>query len=160
MNYRKLSGWGFILLVFLLALFSYIGNKTFFYLFMALIFPFGLLHVIFLCSKCTNVCCPFNSNSPDFIFSSGPAPRRIMVGNSDIDTQWALVPLGLILTIPYIAVWQMNPAIFFPLFIFGVIVIVLYQKESCRFCTNNCRLNGNEEYWIWKKRQKRKTPKT
>lgn len=155
MNWRRISGWGLVFLIAAVAVLSYFGNRNLFYAFIGLIVPFLIFHALTLCSRCTNVHCPLNARSSDYVFRVKKPPKHIMLGYSDMDILWTLTPLGLIVIIPLIAVWQLSPFIFFTVFVLVVLNVIVYRKESCRFCTNNCPMNKNDGYWEWKKRQKK-----
>lgn len=157
MNPRRLSAWGFVVLVIAMAILSYLGNPAFFYVYVGLLTPFVLFHALFVCARCSNIYCAFNSKSPDFIFRLNSRPANQELAYSDLRTVWAAIPLVLILMIPLIAIWQLSPYAFFALLISAAVLFAIYQKETCYFCTNNCPNNKNTAYREWKKQNRDQT---
>ena len=154
MNLRRLSGWGGIILIIVLAVLSYFGNRTIFYIYLGLSIPFLIFHSAVVCARCNNIYCPFNKKSPDFVFRLKQGAQNKYSNKpiySDKSVLLVQIILVLILIIPFIAVWQFSPLAFFALLILTALIMVAYTKKSCRYCTNNCSLNKNPDYRQWKK---------
>lgn len=150
MSIRRLTGYGWVVLLVVLAILSYFGNRTIFYVYLGLLIPFGIFHSVAICARCTNVYCPLNSKSSDFIFWFRQRAVNKELEYSDKSVLWVQVLLVLIVAIPFVAVWQLSSFAFFVVLAFLVLNMFFYNKESCRYCTNNCLNNKNPGYWKWK----------
>ena len=144
-------GWAFVLLIVSLAVFAFLGNKTLGLIYIGLMVPMVVLHFLLVCAKCTNVGCPLNSKSTDFIFFKGPFESFRDLGYSDIKTLWATIPLALVQIIAFIALWQLSISLFAVFIALFTVTFYFYQKSACTVCTNNCPANSNRAYRDWKK---------
>lgn len=156
MSLRKLVVWGFVILVVVLAVLSYFGNRIIFYVYVGLLVPFLIFHAVAICRRCTNVYCAFNAKSADYFLRLQPhasGAKSKEVGYSDINARLAGTPLALIVALSFIAVWQLSMLAFFATLAYAAVAMVIYMKETCRFCTNNCPNNKNVAYWKWKRQR-------
>lgn len=77
---------------------AFLGNRTLFYVYAALMIPFTMGHTVLVCARCSNVHCAINAKSPDFVFRfrrhTSHIERPSDPGYSDINTKPAAAGLA------------------------------------------------------------------
>lgn len=151
MNVRKISVWGFVVVLAALWTLSYFGNPTLFYVFTALTIPYLVLHVVYICRRCTNVSCSINPKSADFFLKRGRRVRpEVPEGYSDLNAAISIIPMALLVAVASVGVWQLSPYALLAIIGLAAVSMAGYQKQTCANCTNNCINNRNVEYWEWR----------
>ncbi|RJQ54083.1 MAG: hypothetical protein C4521_04315 [Actinobacteria bacterium] len=155
MNARRLSAWGFVLILAALAVFTLAGNRFLFLLFVPLALFVLAYHFTFLCAKCTNVTCAFNRRSPDFVFRirrREPEGEPEALSFSDIDSlRQGVLPLAAPIAVGLVGTAQFSLLALIAVLVASALTFLVYSRASCRRCTNNCPNNKNTEYWDWKR---------
>lgn len=149
MTLRRLVGWGFIALIFAEGIIAFFANPIVSFIYFAIVLSYTAFHFVKYCAECTNVYCPLNSKSVDYIL--GNKNKKVEAGFSDIDAAKAGWPYVPTLLFPLYFIWIWNPLAVFGLLVYAVLLVVLYTSTSCKFCSNNCPNNRNKEYWEWKR---------
>ncbi len=149
---RRAVAWAFVAGLLALAVLAYLGNALLFAFYLAALGNAISFHWWYACSRCTNLCCPFNVRSSEFFARAGSVR---MVGDperefSDIRSAVAGVPLLLSVAIGLIAAWLWHPLA--AVAWLGVMCVPAYGywKSSCGSCGNDCPANRNAAYRAWK----------
>jgi len=150
---RRAIGWAFTAGLLALAVLAYLGNTLLFAFYLAALGNAIAFHWWYACSRCTNLCCPFNVRSPDFF----ARVRKVRMTNapvrefSDIKSLVAGIPLLLSVALGVIAAWLYSPAVTLVWVAAMAVPAYAYWKTSCSGCGNDCPANRNRAYLEWKK---------
>ena len=155
MNPRRASAWGWIAIFAALGVFAFLGNRILFVVWAALTVPFLVYHVRRVCARCTNISCGLNPRSPDFIFRLGSSRTPTDdLGYSDINPIFvSTLPLAALAVLALVGAWQYSPLATVALLACAAANMTIYERVSCRRCTNNCPNNRNPAYRRWKEQQ-------
>ncbi len=155
MNARKLSVWGFVAVLFALALFTLAANRVLFLFFAPLSIFVLAYHATFVCRRCTNVSCALNGKSPDFFLRlrrREPEDGQEELTFSDIHTlRQGLLPMTIPIVLGVIGTAQFSMFALLGVIAASLVLYRLYARATCRYCTNDCRSNKNAKYWEWKR---------
>lgn len=134
-----------------LGVLSFLGDRTLFWVYVATITPFLLLHALYLCPRCTNYSCAMNPRSPVFFLRRRHEDPRSATTFSDHPILWTALPMSVSGVAATVGAWMFSPALTVAAAVFTVGVHRLYVRNTCRNCTNDCPGNGNAAYWAWKR---------
>jgi len=149
---RRGAAWALIVLLLGLAVLAYFGSALVFALYLAALGNAFAFHWWYACSRCSNLCCPFNVRSSEYFVRSKPVR---MVGErerefSNIRSVIAGVPFLASIAVGVVAAWLFSP-------LATVIWLVClggvgywYWKVSCVCCGNDCPANRNVRYLAWR----------
>jgi hypothetical protein len=143
MTLRRLVGWGWIGLFFAIGLFAIFANPIVSFMYFILGITYTAFHIVKYCADCTNVYCPLNSASVDFIF--GNRYISVRAGYTDINAAKSAWPLVLIMLFPLYFIWLWNYFVVIGLVLFTIILLVAYVTNTCRFCTKTYYKNDKKE---------------
>lgn len=149
---RRLTAWALVIGVLVLAVLAYFGSAWLFAIYLAALGNAVSFHWWYACSRCSNLCCPFNVRSSEF-FVRSRAVR--MVGErdrefSDIRSLVAGIPLLLSVLIGVVGAWMFSWVAAVAWLLYISVAGYAYWKNSCTGCGNDCPANSNPAYRAWK----------
>jgi len=149
---RRGAAWALVILLLILAVLAYLGDALLFAFYVAALGNAIAFHWWYACSRCSNLCCPFNVRSSEFFVRSRPVrmtDERVREF-SNVRLLVAGVPLVLSVLIGVVAAWLYSPAAVAVWLVALAGASYWYWRVSCIGCGNDCPANRNARYLAWR----------
>lgn len=109
-------------------------------------------HWWYACSRCSNMCCGFNSRSPHFFLRPGKSEEHYQapVGFSNKKALVAGAPVLACVALGVVGAWLFSPLVALGWLAVMAVLGYVYWRVSCVGCGNDCPANKNPEYLAWR----------